>query len=55
MLAGRDTPQDDPELIVHLDGDRTHMALDSRTENSCIEFVANFILVVPVEFMPQAG
>ena len=55
IVGGCFNPQDDPELVVHLNGDRTHMVLDSRAKNACVEVVAHFALVVSMEFLPQEG
>ena len=56
VVGGRLDPQHDPELVVHLDGHCTHLVLDSRAENACVEVVAYLALVVSVElFLPQEG
>jgi hypothetical protein len=46
-------PQDQPELVVHLDRHRPHGVLDARSLNARIEPVTHLILVVAVQFPAQ--
>ena len=45
--------QDNVELVVHLDGDGTHLMLDTRTQKTHVEAIAHFSLVVAVQLATQ--
>ena len=46
-------PQDQPELVVHLDRHRPHGVLDARPLDARIKPVAPLVLVVAVQFPAQ--
>jgi hypothetical protein len=46
-------PQDQPELVVHLDRHQPHSVFDARPLNARVEPVAHLILVVAVQFPAQ--
>ncbi|MBT9163071.1 MAG: hypothetical protein DDT27_01640 [Dehalococcoidia bacterium] len=47
--------ENETELVIHLDGECTHVVFYPRSENAGIEVISHFALVVPVEFPPQEG
>ena len=48
-------PEDESELVVHLDGSSAHMVLDPCSLNAGVEVVAQVALVVGVQLPAQEG
>ena len=48
-------PEDDSELVVHLDGRSAHLVLDPCFLNAGVEVIAQFALVVGVQLSAQEG
>ena len=47
--------RDERELVVNLDGNRSHGVLDTGAFNAIVEAVSHFVLIVAVEFASKAG
>ena len=43
------------ELIVHLDGNRTHAVLDPGSLDSCVEVVAHLAFILVVKLSSEKG
>src|SRR3989304_5415683 len=50
IIDGCLNAQDETELIVHFDGERSHLMLDARAEPTLIEAIPHLALVVAIEF-----
>ncbi len=47
--------QDDVELVIQLDGDRSHLVFDAPSQPTLVETIPHFILVVAMQFASQKG
>lgn len=45
--------QNEPELVIHLDGECTHTVLYFGSLDAGVKFVSHFALVIPMEFRSQ--
>ena len=53
VVDGGFDAEDERELVVHLDGDRSHGVFDAGAFNANVETVAHFVLIVTVEFVAE--
>jgi len=55
VIDGGLNAEDERELVVHLDGDRSHGVLDASAFNANVEAIPHFVLIVAVEFASEEG
>jgi hypothetical protein len=46
-------PDDETELVVHLDGRGAHMMFDAGSFDARVKVISHFVLVVAVELAPE--
>src|SRR5436309_1894657 len=55
VIGRRLDPQNQAELVVHLDGYRTHVMLDAGSLDPRVEVVAHLVLVIPSQLSAKKG